>query len=267
MNNIFTLAEKVLLSPSIEQKLSLTADAFALLESGSLDFTNNDQLLSIDQVCFPDKPELIPPQKMPRRRLGTDKGRCAFIHAIAHIEFNAIHLAWDMLYRFRGLPEQFYIDWLIVAHDECRHFLMLNNHLQTLDCTYGDLPSHDSLWVMAVRTETDLLARLSLVPRYLEARGLDVTPAMLKKLHNVNDTETAKILDIILEEEVSHVEFGSKWLNYVCEQQNLSPVDVFFEKVKIYMKGQIRGPFNRELRLRAGFTEQELDQLESLDVR
>lgn len=267
MSNIFELAEKVLSSTSIDEKLQLTAAAFSALQAGTLSFDDTQNVEPIDFVRFPENPVWIPPTQLPRRRLGTDKGKSSFIHAIAHIEFNAIHLAWDIAYRFRGFPDQFYRDWLIVAADECRHFKMLNERLQSFDCTYGDLPSHDGLWSMAVKTEHDIVARLSLVPRYLEARGLDVTPAMLNKLHAVKDLETAEILEVILVDEVSHVRFGTHWLGYVCEQLNLNPKDAFFENVNHYLKRQIRGPFNRELRLQAGFTEEELDQLEKLDVR
>ena len=173
----------------------------------------------------------------------------------------------DIAYRFKGMPEQFYKDWLYVANDECKHFKLLCKHLSTFDCKYGDIPSHDGLWSMAVKTEHDLVARLSLVPRYLEARGLDVTPAMLVKLYAQKDMASAAVLEVILEDEVTHVEYGTKWLDFVCDKQGIQRHEVFFENIEHYLKGQILGPFNRPLRLRAGFTENELNQLEQLDKR
>lgn len=256
------------MTPSVEDTLEKTREAFHSVQS--TDFMANNELrtiLPIDKVSFPAKPICVHPLDLPRRRLGSEAGKRAFIHAIAHIEFNAIKLALDIAYRFKGMPKQFYIDWLYVANDECKHFEMLCRHLEDYDCAYGDIPSHDGLWSMAIKTEDDLLARLSLVPRYLEARGLDVTPGMLKKLTAQNDTASAAILEVILEDEVTHVEYGTKWLDYACAENGLQREDVFFENIEHYLKGQILGPFNRPLRIRAGFTENELAELERLDKR
>jgi uncharacterized ferritin-like protein (DUF455 family) len=265
---LFELIEKALLTTSIEQTLLNTRAAFEEVRLDS--FVENDDLrvvLPINQVAFPNKPICVPQRDLPRRRLGSEAGKRSFIHAIAHIEFNAIKLALDIAYRFKGMPKQFYVDWLYVANDECKHFELLCEHLKNYDCEYGDIPSHDGLWGMAVKTEHDLVARLSLVPRYLEARGLDVTPAMLDKLYAQKDTASAAVLEVILEDEVTHVEYGSKWLNIVCEEQQIDRESIFFENVDHYLKGQILGPFNRPLRLRAGFTESELAELERLDKR
>jgi len=268
MSHLFNLIEQALLSNSVEKTIELTQQAYAICQSGvRFDDSSERKICSIEQVMFPEKPVCVSPRELPRRRLGTEAGKRSFIHAIAHIEFNAIKLALDITYRFKGMPQQYYKDWLFVANDECKHFKMLCDHLATYGCSYGDLPSHDGLWSMAVKTEHDLLARLSLVPRYLEARGLDVTPAMLDKLLVQKDTETAEILKVILEDEVLHVKFGSTWLTYACELQNIERESIFFEHVNHYLKGQVLGPFNRPLRLRAGFSEEELRELESRDKR
>jgi uncharacterized ferritin-like protein (DUF455 family) len=265
---LFTLIEKALTTSSVEETLACTRQAFLKASSTSIVSDGNERvILPISQVAFPNKPLCVPPRDVPRRRLGSEAGKRSFVHAIAHIEFNAIKLALDIAYRFKGLPKQFYMDWLYVANDECKHFEMLCEHLKHYDCEYGDIPSHDSLWVMAVKTETDLVARLSLVPRYLEARGLDVTPAMLDKLNAQKDTASAAILEVILEDEVTHVEYGTKWLDYVCDESGLQREEAFFENIELYLKGQVLGPFNRPLRLRAGFTENELAELERLDKR
>lgn len=265
---LFKLIEKALFSKSISETLSVTRRAFALAESTNFMADEAERSIRpISEVGFPDKPLCVSPRDLPRRRLGSEAGKRSFIHAIAHIEFNAIKLALDIAYRYRNLPEQFYIDWLYVANDECKHFEMLCEHLNNYDCAYGDLPSHDGLWSMAVKTEHDLVARLSLVPRYLEARGLDVTPGMLDKLYAQKDTASAAVLEVILEDEVTHVAHGTKWLEYVCVEQGLDREGVFFENVERYLKGQILGPFNRPLRIRAGFTNDEMDKLEGLDKR
>ncbi len=265
---MFKLIEKALFSASITETLSATRQAFHLAQSMPLKGDEAERAIRpISEVCFPDKPLCVSPRDLPRRRLGSEAGKRSFIHAIAHIEFNAIKLALDIAYRYQNLPEQFYIDWLYVANDECKHFELLCQHLKNYDCEYGDLPSHDGLWSMAVKTEHDLLARLSLVPRYLEARGLDVTPGMLEKLYAQKDMASAAVLEVIVEDEVTHVAYGTKWLDYVCEKEGLDREGVFFEHVESYLKGQILGPFNRPLRIRAGFTNDEMDKLEQLDKR
>lgn len=268
MSDIFVGIEKALMSSSVEETINLTRQAFQQLQA-DVNFVEpaDRQIKGIEQVCFPAKPICVNPRDLPRRRLGSDAGKSSFIHSIAHIEFNAIKLALDIAYRFKGLPVQFYRDWLFVANDECKHFELLNQHLAKYDCEYGDFPSHDGLWSMAAKTDEDILARLSLVPRYLEARGLDVTPLMVTKLKAQKDTAAAAILELILEEEVTHVAHGTKWLDYVCEQFSLQRENVYFENINHYMKGQILGPFNRTLRLRAGFTDSELNELERLNKR
>ncbi len=268
MSEIFEIIEKALFTSSIDETTELTHKAFKLShdKTSFLDASNR-VIQPIDRVCFPEKPRCVPPRDLPRRRLGTDAGKRSFIHAIAHIEFNAIKLALDIAYRFKNMPEPFYTDWLYVANDECKHFNMLCKHLAHYDCRYGDIPSHDGLWSMAVKTENNLVARLSMVPRYLEARGLDVTPAMLDKLNAQKDTATAEILEVILEDEVTHVEYGTKWLDFVCQRDGINREEVFFEHVEHFLKGQILGPFNKPLRRRAGFTDSELAELDRLDKR
>jgi len=268
MSDVFLGIEKALESSSVEETIQLTRQVFKQLgEDSSFVEPIGRVIKPIDQVRFPSKPICIEPRDLPRRRLGSDAGKRSFIHSIAHIEFNAIKLALDIAYRFKGLPAQFYRDWVYVANDECKHFEMLNNHLANYECVYGDLPSHDGLWSMAVKTDEDILARLSLVPRYLEARGLDVTPAMLQKLQAQKDTASAAILEVILEDEVGHVAFGTTWLDFVCEQFSEERENVYFKNINHFMKGQILGPFNRELRLRSGFSDAELAELERLDKR
>jgi len=268
MSEFFNTLEKALLASSVDETIKMTHKAFELSRNNTPFIESSNRIIKpIELVCFPDKPLCVAPRDLPRRRLGTEAGKRSFIHAIAHIEFNAIKLALDIAYRFKGMPEQFYMDWVYVANDECKHFQLLCNHLAHYDCKYGDNPSHDGLWSMAVKTENDLVARLSLVPRYLEARGLDVTPAMLDKLYAQKDTATAEILEVVLEDEVTHVEYGTKWLDFVCQRDGIEREGVFFENVEHFLKGQILGPFNKPLRRRAGFTESELSELERLDKR
>ena len=268
MSDIFFYIEKALTSTSVSETLQMTRRAFEVSQSGSLfDNESERKIIPIDQVGFPEEPRCVPPRELPRRRLGSEAGKRSFIHAIAHIEFNAIKLALDIAYRFNGLPDQFYKDWVFVANDECKHFDLLCEHLKTFDCEYGDIPSHDGLWSMAVKTESDLIARLSLVPRYLEARGLDVTPAMLDKLYAQKDLASAAVLEVILEDEVTHVEYGTKWLDFVCSNEGLDREEEFVKHVDHFLKGQILGPFNKPLRKRAGFSDKELLELERLDKR
>jgi uncharacterized ferritin-like protein (DUF455 family) len=215
----------------------------------------------------PGTPRLVHPRDLPQRGLGTPQGRAAFVHSIAHIEFNAIDLAWDAVYRFRGMPADFYEDWVGVANDEARHFTMLRERLQRLGHDYGDFDAHNGLWEMAEKTAHDGLARMALVPRVLEARGLDVTPGMIVKLRRLGDDITADILEVILREEVAHVAAGSRWYRWYCEGAGIDPLPRFRELLLQYAGASLRGPFNREARLAAGFDDEELAQLLDLAAR
>ena len=214
----------------------------------------------------PAKPELVPPFNVKQRSPRSPQGLAALIHALAHIEFNAINLALDIIWRFPGMPEAFYTDWLRVAREEALHFDLLNRHLQSMGYQYGDFPAHDGLWEMAERTANDLMARLALVPRTLEARGLDASPPVRAKLQSAGDTVGAGIIDIILRDEITHVAIGNDWYRYVCEQQGLDPLTQYGVLAAQYRAPRLKGPFNLEARRAAGFTEAELDALQSEPV-
>lgn len=211
----------------------------------------------------PEQPTLVPPRLLQKRGLGSAAGRSALLHAVAHIEFNAINLALDAIWRFAGRPYEYYADWLSVAKDEARHFAMVCDRLEALGMRYGDLPAHDGLWTMCVKTRHSCLERMALVPRVLEARGLDVSPGMIESLERHGDSASADVLRVILDEEVRHVEIGTRWFYHECANEGREPVATFLDLIQRYMKGAVRGPFNREARLRAGFVAEELALLEA----
>jgi uncharacterized ferritin-like protein (DUF455 family) len=210
----------------------------------------------------PAKPELVTPLQVEKRSMRTTEGRAALIHAITHIEFNAINLALDAIWRFADMPETYYSDWLKVAAEEAYHFSLLNDHLQTLDYQYGDFTGHNSLWEMVDKTKDDVLARMALVPRTMEARGLDATPPLRNKLAQAGNEKVANILDIILRDEICHVAIGNYWFNWLCGQRSLEPIATFDKLCKQYGAPKLRAPFNLEARRRAGFSEAELALLE-----
>ncbi len=212
----------------------------------------------------PPLPRLVHPRELPQRGLGSAEGRAALLHAVCHIEFNAINLALDAAYRFRDMPAQFLDDWLSVASDEARHFQMLITRLQQLGFDYGSFDAHDGLWDMAMRTAGSCLARMALVPRVLEARGLDVTPGMIVKLRQLGDTASADILEVILAEEVRHVAIGSRWFAWCCERDRLPPEATFIQLISGVAKGSLRGPFNLPARREAGFADSEMRLLQAL---
>jgi uncharacterized ferritin-like protein (DUF455 family) len=210
-----------------------------------------------DRPGRPPLPELRPPRDVPKRRItGGVAGRVALLHAIAHIELNAIDLALDIACRYtdQSLPRDIYHDWLSVADDEARHFMMLNDRLALLDAQYGDLPAHDGLWQAAQETAHDLLGRLAIAPLVLEARGLDVTPTMINKLNDIGDHESATALGIIMHDEVGHVLIGKRWFDYVCGMHRRDPVSSWHMLVKRYFKGPLKPPFNIEAREAAHFS-------------
>lgn len=262
LNTIFDFAECCLFDNDIAQKLELTHKAWQRAEAGQLSFSASRPPRLISETQFPDKPRLLMPRDMPRRRLDTLEGRAAFFHALAHIEFMAIYLAWDIIYRFRGLPDAFYRDWLKIADEEALHFQLLREHMSDFPVEYGDLPAHKGLWTHAEDTANDLLARLAVVPRCMEARGLDVTPGMIDKLKILGDEVGVAILTRIYQDEVGHVERGSYWFNYFAAQLGLDPEQTYKEKILACYQGKPKGPFNREMRIIAGFTHNEIDWLE-----
>jgi len=210
-----------------------------------------------DRPGRPGRPLLRPPREVPRRRITQSvHGRIALLHAIAHIELNAVDLALDMASRFTetSLPLDFYHDWLRVADDEARHFLMLSDRLADLHAAYGDLAAHDGLWQAADATKHDLLARLAIAPLVLEARGLDVTPTMVARLQAVGDAETAAALNIIMTDEITHVLVGKRWFDYVCGLDRLDPVSTWHNLVKRYFHGDLKPPFNIAARNAARFS-------------
>ena len=253
-----------LLCRDINEKQHLTNFTQSQFNQHKLSLFDDIPVESIPVPGRPAKPLQVSPHDVPKRKLTTDEGRGAFIHALAHIEFNAINLALDAVYRFRELPEAYYQEWLSVAVEEARHFQMLQQRLNDYGYQYGDFPAHNGLWDMAVRTENNLLERMALVPKVFEARGLDVTPGMISKLLQVGDKETAEILKVIYTDEIGHVAIGNRWFNYACDQKGLNPQDEFIQLVTQHFPGPVRGKLNFEARLQAGFTQQELDQLKAL---
>jgi len=262
MKSLFTAARACLDAASPEDKLAATFDAAAAFARGELMVDAEAPAPeSIRMPGRPARPTLVHPRELPRRGFGSNEGRAAFIHAVAHIEFNAIDLAWDAVYRFRGMPADYYADWVSVANDEARHFSMLRARLREFGHDYGDFDAHNGLWEMAEKTAHDGVARMALVPRVLEARGLDVTPGMIVKLRGLGDDATADILEVILREEVAHVAAGSRWYRWHCERAGVEPRARFRELLYEYATGVLHKPFNTQARLEAGFDIEELESL------
>ena len=212
----------------------------------------------------PERPHLIAPGEVPTRSPYTPEGRAALVHAICHIEFNAINLALDAVWRFDGMPAAFYDDWLRVAFEESQHYDMLAAHLQHMGWAYGDFDAHDGLWQMCAKTADDIVARMALVPRTLEARGLDATPLIQDKLRRAQTPDaltTVALLDVILRDEVGHVAIGNHWYHWLCTQHGLEPVAHYRTLVQQYEAPRLKPPFNEAARKRAGFSDAELDYL------
>jgi uncharacterized ferritin-like protein (DUF455 family) len=210
----------------------------------------------------PARPTLVPPAQVAHRSISTREGRAALIHALAHIELNAIDLAADACWRFARMPDDYYRDWTRVMREESHHFQLLVAHLATMGFAYGDFPAHDSLWQMADRTKDDVLARIALVPRTLEARGLDASPAVRHKLMSAGDKAGAAIIDAILADEIGHVAIGNRWYAHLCERDGLDPVATYAMLAGHFDAPRLRGPFNLEARRAAGFTQCELSALD-----
>ncbi len=264
MANLFETAARCLAMSDPAEKVHTTRQAAARWRAGGLPLKNNAPPAPIAEPGRPDRPLLVSPRELPKRGFNSAEGRAALIHAVAHIEFNAINLAWDAVYRYRDMPARYYGDWVRVADEEAYHFSLLRERLRGLGRDYGDFTAHNGLWEMAQDTAHDVLVRMALVPRVLEARGLDVTPGMMARLRAAGDGQTVALLEIILRDEIGHVEIGTRWFRWLCEQRGLAPEPTFHKLIAQYMKGRIKGPFHRDARLQAGFSESELAALEQM---
>lgn len=264
IESLFDAAEACLAASDVDKKLALTQEMAQAWRDGRLNRAWDQPPQPIGEPGRPAEPRLVPPAEVPQRALGTELGRVAMLHAVTHIEFNAINLAWDAVYRFRDLPEQYYSDWVRVADEEAYHFGLLRQRLRDMGHDYGDFPAHNGLWDMAVKTAFDPMIRMALVPRVLEARGLDVTPGIMQRLRHAGDLESVAALEIILRDEVGHVEIGSRWFKYYCDQRGVDMEQTFRELIIRYYAGKLRGKFNYEARRQAGFSDSELQALERM---
>ncbi len=245
------------------QKCLLTDQLVDDWQSQKLQRTDDGCIEDIDVPGRPDFPLLVNPRQVPRRSLASEQGKKILLHSFAHIEFNAINLALDAAYRFRNMPDDYVTDWLQVASEEARHFLLVNDYLEELQASYGSFEAHNGLWDMVCRTRHDVLHRMALVPRVMEARGLDVTPGLIEKFSSAGDKRAVEILGIIYQDEIGHVAIGNRWYHFCCEQRELNAQTTFQQLINEYIGGNLRGPFNRPARIAAGFEDDELNILES----
>ncbi len=257
------LALHALLAPDPQQKVLLAQS----LRAQAATFPIADRLgleAPAGLPGCPARPELRSHLDVPKRSPFTPQGLAALLHAVAHIEFNAINLALDAAWRFDGMPPAYYLDWVTVAAEEAHHFSLLHAHLQAMGCDYGDFPAHTGLWDMTAKTAGDVLARMALVPRTLEARGLDATPAMQAKLRKVGTPHAlgaVAILDVILRDEIGHVAIGNRWYRHLCTERGLEPVATYAELARRYEAPRLKGPFNLDARRQAGFSNEEIASL------
>lgn len=256
--NLHLNARAALAECDVEAKLASAARLWSDWQADRLALEAWTDPEPVIEAGRPPRPELVPPQQVPRRELSHPEGHAALIHALAHIEFSAINLALDAAYRFQGLSSAFYADWLKVAAEEADHFRLLRDHLRRLGHDYGDFPAHGGLWELAVKTANDPLARMALVPRLMEARGLDATPGIRKKLAAHGDVAGAAILDIILRDEITHVAAGDRWFRHLCAERGLTPETTWRRLVLDYDVPKPRRPFNEAARRAAGFSAEEL---------
>jgi len=265
MQNLFQQAKGCFLAADPEYKVALTFDAAGEWFADNLTWREGEAPEIINEPGRLEKPEIVLPRDLGKRKLGSLEGRAALVHSLAHIELTAVNLAWDTIYRYRDMPKEYYDDWVQCAREEAGHFMMLRGRLKEMGFDYGSFPAHNELWKMAVTTADDLMDRMGVVHRAFEARALDVIPGALKKFENLKDSEMVKVLTTICNDEIGHVNSGTRWFHYRCQQENLDPDTTFFKLLEKYMTKPLAGPFNREARLKAGFSENEMDYLEKND--
>ena len=258
--SLFKLAYEALICNSVEKKILLIGD----LKKHQIPFDIKKSKVNVIKIPSPGrplKPNLVDFKGAPKRDR-SDSGMIKNIHAICHIEFNSINLALDAIYRFQEMPHQYYADWIRVANEETTHFSLIKDYLESVGHSYGDFDAHNGLWQMTVDTDYDVLSRMALVPRVLEARGLDVTPRIKKKFKDAKLHKMVEILDIIFKDEIGHVKIGNYWYQYLCHKRDLDPINTFDLLIKKHIGSNLRGPFNIEARLLSNFSQNELDYLE-----
>ena len=263
---LFSQLQAALLATDPSTKCALTQSLQQAALADELQWDMDAPCLDFARAGQPDKPLLVDPKQVKPRKMATSEGYAALLHAVAHIEFNAINLALDAAYRFRHISREFTLDWLRVASEEALHFGLMRERLQAHGFDYGDFEAHNHLWDMAYKTAYDPLLRMALVPRVLEARGLDVTPAMRAKIEQKGDTETCAVLDIIYRDEVGHVKVGNEWYHHLCHQRGLDALDLFKQLIQRYDLFLFRGHLNVEARERAGFSAFELSLLQDFQA-
>jgi len=250
-----------LMQSNVAKKLDLTFQTRKMWESNQLSIDCKHPVTEQCIVGIPENPKLVPVQQLPKRSVSSNIGHAALIHSFAHIEFNAINIAWDAVYRFPEMPKGYYEDWSNIAAEEAYHFQLLQNYLLKLGYDYGSFPAHSGLWDMVEQTSNDVMVRMALVPRVLEARGLDVTPEIIQRFRQNDRDDAASILEIIYQDEIGHVGVGTKWFVTICEQRGLDPHEIFADLINEYAADKIRQPFNEKARKQAGFTQSEMDFL------
>jgi uncharacterized ferritin-like protein (DUF455 family) len=263
-DNLFAAARHCLVEADPNRKAALAVALEADWSAGRLAVDPDTDLPDVVEAGRPERPVLVGARSLSQRGAGTAEGRAALVHAVAHIELNAINLACDAVFRFRDMPEAFYGDWIRVCAEEAHHFRLLRDRLRELGHDYGDFPAHRGLWDMAQRTAGDVLVRMALVPRVLEARGLDVTPGIMERLRRAGDDRTADLLVIVLRDEIGHVAAGTRWFRYLCEGRGLEPEAEYFRLLDQFLRGQLRCPLHLEARRQAGFSESELARLQAM---
>ena len=249
------------LTPLLEKNAVLKAELTLALPEGMKLNTQADIAAPGNIPGRPAQPVLVSHTSLKAKPLNTPEGRALLLHAIAHIELNAIDLALDVVWRFSSMPEDFYRDWVRIAKEEAKHFLLLQRHLVGMGFDYGPFPAHNALWDMAERTKGDILARIGLVPRTMEARGLDASPGVKNKLISAGDLAAGRILDTILEDEIGHVAAGNRWYRFVCQERGLDPIATYRELIQQYDAPKLKSPYNLEARRLAGFDDEELNDL------
>jgi uncharacterized ferritin-like protein (DUF455 family) len=267
MKNLYQEASRCFLMDDPDDKLALSLDIVAAWKNKQLEWAEGGE--PVIQYSMPgrlQKPELVDASKVKNRGFKSIQQRASLIHALAHIELTAVNLSWDSVYRYRHMPREYYDDWIKTAGEETQHFYLLRQSLRDMGYDYGDFPAHNELWQMAVETADDLMARMAIVHRVLEARALDVVPFSVGKFRDIGDRKTADSLIIIANDEIGHVNAGARWYRYRCEQKQVEPHTMFFSLIKKYLRSSPKGPFNREARLKAGFTMEEMQELERLDA-